>query len=51
MKLTYAGLKNKEAWASANIALPGFNVEAVRVSTLKNPKWLHFGAGNILELL
>lgn len=49
MKLTYAGLKNKEAWASANIALPGFNVEAVRVSTLKNPKWLHFGAGNIFR--
>ncbi len=49
MKLTYEGLKNKEAWTSQNIELPGFDVEAVKAETLKTPRWLHFGAGNIFR--
>lgn len=49
MKLTYEGLKNKEAWISQNIQLPGFDVEAVKSQTLKTPTWLHFGAGNIFR--
>jgi len=49
MKLTYEGLKNKEAWTDQNIELPRFDIESVKEATLKTPKWLHFGAGNIFR--
>lgn len=49
MELTLNGLKEKEAWEKANIRLPKYDIEQMRVNSEKNPTWLHFGAGNIFR--
>jgi fructuronate reductase len=49
MKLNDAGLKDRAAWEKAGFELPTFNREEVREKTLKDPVWLHFGAGNIFR--
>ncbi len=49
MKLTIDGLKSTQAWASAGITIPTFDIEAIKKNTLDNPKWIHFGAGNIFR--
>ncbi|MFV0440828.1 MAG: mannitol dehydrogenase family protein [Lachnospirales bacterium] len=33
------------------IEVPKFDIEKVKEATLKNPEWLHFGAGNIFRIL
>jgi len=50
MKLTLDSIKNEtESWLSAGVALPGFDVEAMRSETERAPEWVHFGAGNIFR--
>lgn len=49
MKLNDVGLKDRAAWEKAGFELPTFNRNEVREKTLKNPIWLHFGAGNIFR--
>jgi len=49
MKLNDSGLKNREQWIEAGFELPMYDRENVRENTLKNPVWLHFGAGNIFR--
>lgn len=49
MILNNSGLKNREPWIKAGFELPEFDREKVRENTLKNPIWLHFGAGNIFR--
>lgn len=49
MVLNDSGLKNREPWVEAGFELPKFDREKVRENTLKNPVWLHFGAGNIFR--
>lgn len=49
MRLTIEGIKDKESWANAGIALPQYDIEAVAEKTKKSPVWLHFGAGNIFR--
>ncbi|WP_422447466.1 mannitol dehydrogenase family protein [Thermoanaerobacterium sp. DL9XJH110] len=49
MKLNIRDLKNKQIWREKGYKLPAFDVEAVRERTLKEPIWLHFGAGNIFR--
>ncbi|TYP58811.1 mannitol dehydrogenase family protein [Thermosediminibacter litoriperuensis] len=49
MKLSIHDLKNKQVWQKRGYELPAFDVEAVRERTLKEPIWLHFGAGNIFR--
>lgn len=49
LRLNYSDLKNKAAWREKNIKTPEFNPEEVRENTLNNPKWVHFGAGNIFR--
>ncbi len=50
MKLTLNSLQNeKEAWEQANVELPQFDLQRVWDATKENPKWLHFGAGNIFR--
>lgn len=49
MKLTVQGIQNGKTWEQAGIALPRFDVGAVRVRTQKEPAWVHFGAGNIFR--
>ena len=49
MELSRANLEDKEFWTSKGYELPSFDVKKVRDNTLKNPMWLHFGAGNIFR--
>ena len=50
MKLTMRGIKEREAWEKAGIALPGYDVEEVSERAKKEPKWVHFGIGNIFRV-
>ena len=50
MKLTYAGLKDREAWEKAGITLPGYDPEALAAKTREKPVWVHFGIGNIFRV-
>jgi len=49
MKLNAESLKNRDFWKKADIALPGFNRDAMIAATKASPKWVHFGAGNIFR--
>ena len=49
MKLSLNGLKDRKFWESAGISLPVFDIEKTKHETLKEPAWLHFGAGNIFR--
>ena len=40
---------NQEDWKARGIALPEFDIAAVREQTRKTPEWVHFGAGNIFR--
>jgi len=40
---------NRAEWEKAGYELPRFNRDTVRENTMKNPVWLHFGAGNIFR--
>ena len=42
MKLTWEGLKNRQAWEQAGIALPSYDAEAVAEKTKKAPIWVHW---------
>lgn len=39
MKLTMHGIKEREAWEKAGIALPGYDVEEVSERAKKEPKF------------
>lgn len=49
MNLTLSGLGDRAAWARAGVALPGFDIAAMRQATAQTPTWVHFGAGNIFR--
>ncbi|MBQ7558399.1 MAG: mannitol dehydrogenase family protein [Lachnospiraceae bacterium] len=49
MKLNLESLKDKAGWEKAGVAVPSFDVEAMRAETAENPVWVHFGAGNIFR--
>ena len=50
MKLTYEGLKDRESWKNAGIALPEYDPEEVSRRTRRAPVWVHFGIGNIFRI-
>ena len=50
MKLTMDGIKNREAWEKAGIQLPGYDVKEVSEKANKEPRWVHFGIGNIFRV-
>ncbi|MBQ7975555.1 MAG: mannitol dehydrogenase family protein [Clostridia bacterium] len=49
MKLSEAGLKNREQWLNAGYALPEFDREKAIKKTKDAPVWVHFGIGNIFR--
>lgn len=49
MKLNQADLNQKSLWDSKGIHIPQFNRQQVIENTTKNPKWIHFGPGNIFK--
>lgn len=50
MKLTIDGIRNREEWEKVGIRLPGYDVEKVAEKAKKEPKWVHFGIGNIFRI-
>ena len=40
---------NLQIWREKGYILPKYNREIVKKNTLKNPEWIHFGAGNIFR--
>ena len=50
MKLTMDGIKNREAWEKAGIQLPRYDVKEVSEKAKKEPRWVHFGIGNIFRV-
>ena len=50
MKLNLESIGTQaEEWRRANVALPTFDIAAVRAQTRETPEWVHFGAGNIFR--
>ena len=50
MKLSLESItKTPDEWKALGIALPEFDIAAVREETKKSPEWVHFGAGNIFR--
>lgn len=49
MKLSVKGLENTAEWTGKGYALPKFDRPAMIAETVKNPTWVHFGAGNIFR--
>ena len=50
MKMNYAGIRDKENWSAAGIALPSYDAEHVAELTRSDPRWVHFGIGNIFRI-
>ena len=48
MKLNLESLKNREGWKGYR--LPSFDYEKIKKNTMENPKWIHFGSGNIFRI-
>lgn len=49
MNLCIQDIDNQETWTKKNIRLPEYDVLAMRSRTSENPRWIHFGAGNIFR--
>jgi len=49
MKLDAQGLKSDNTWKEKGYHVPSFDREKMIEETVKNPKWVHFGAGNIFR--
>jgi fructuronate reductase len=49
MRLSDDSLKEHAPWEAAGFALPRFDRAEVKAKTAAEPRWLHFGAGNIFR--
>ncbi|MDU7474609.1 MAG: mannitol dehydrogenase family protein [Paenibacillus macerans] len=50
LRLSRESLKaGRSAWEAAGVELPKFELETVAANTRVNPRWVHFGAGNIFR--
>ncbi|MDN5316546.1 MAG: fructuronate reductase [Thermoanaerobacterium sp.] len=49
MKLKRHELKDTKKWEEMGIKLPQFDIDKMIDETKKNPRWVHFGAGNIFR--
>ena len=50
MKLSLESItSDAAAWAAKGVALPKFDIAAMRAQTKIAPEWVHFGAGNIFR--
>ena len=48
MKLKLEGLKDA-GWEKAGVTLPAYDIKKMAEATVKEPVWVHFGAGNIFR--
>ncbi|WP_299348178.1 mannitol dehydrogenase family protein [uncultured Catenibacterium sp.] len=49
MRLNREGITETSAWKEKGYSLPYYSIGSMKDETLKNPKWIHFGAGNIFR--
>lgn len=49
MRLDNGALRERAFWEKAGIALPRYDRERMREETLRSPRWIHFGAGNLFR--
>lgn len=49
MKLNNKDLQNKAQWANKGFQVPNFDRATMVKATVEEPKWIHFGAGNIFR--
>lgn len=49
MKLCLNDLENIKNTLGEKVHIPTYDIKKIKENTLKNPKWLHFGAGNIFR--
>lgn len=49
MKLNNQEVGKRSAYEEKGFKLPQYNRQEVAEETLKNPTWIHFGAGNIFR--
>lgn len=49
MQLNKSGIKDQNEWKEKGYSMPAFDQEQMKENTLKNPRWIHFGAGNIFR--
>ena len=49
LSLNETGLKNRAEWEEKGYILPKFDRAKMIENTLKAPRWVHFGAGNIFR--
>ena len=49
MEMNLKSLENAVEWEKAGVRLPRFNIAEMREKTVRNPVWIHFGAGNIFR--
>ncbi len=50
MKLNYRELRNRSAWEAAGFDLPAYDPEQLAAATKEDPRWVHFGIGNIFRV-
>ncbi|NLC39774.1 MAG: mannitol dehydrogenase family protein [Clostridiaceae bacterium] len=50
MKLNLNSIKNREQWEERGFHLPKYDIELLRAETKANPRWLHFGPGNLFRM-
>lgn len=50
MKLNLSDIKNKNQWENIGVKLPLYDVEKIVKNTVDNPRWIHFGLGNIFRI-
>ena len=50
VKLSYEGLKDRAGWDAAGVALPDYDPAKLAEDTKKDPRWVHFGIGNIFRI-
>ncbi|MDR1977625.1 MAG: mannitol dehydrogenase family protein [Synergistaceae bacterium] len=49
LQLNRADMGKRSEWAAAGVAMPSYDCAAVALRTMRNPRWLHFGVGNIFR--
>ncbi len=49
MKLNKNGIKDYSAWEANQVEVPKFNYDEMLKKTNEEPRWIHFGAGNIFR--
>lgn len=49
MKLNLSEMKNRKQWIDKGYQISTYDRDKMVKNTLENPKWIHFGAGNIFR--